>query len=172
MIYFNLSSKGGIIMKKFFTVCLMVVVIGITAVSSFAGGHSKDMKCKGHHDKGLDDKFFDKVCFIMLHEEELDITDEQFDQIKDLKYQVKKDLVTKKSEIEVIKIDIKKELWEDTIDTDKLEGMIESKYDLKKEKAKYIVAFYAKLKNILTDDQKEKMKTIWMGYKKEKKYGH
>ena len=158
-------------MKKLCTVCLMFVFLGSVAVSSFAGGHCKGGKDKGKYDDSMMDKFYEKVVFIMLHDDELDISDEQYNQIKELKYEVKKGYIKRKSEIDIVKIDIKKELWENTIDTEKINGMIDTKYDLKKEKAKYLVESYANLKNILTDDQKEKMKKIWMGYKKKHEYG-
>ena len=158
-------------MKKLLSVALMFVMLMGIAVSSFAGGHCKCKGDKGHYSGGIKDKFFHKVHFITLHEEELGLSEEQYDQIRDLKYEVKKGIATRSAEIKVVKIDIKKELGEDTIDTAKIDGMIDKKYELKKEKAKFLVASYAKLKSILTDEQKDEMKEIWKSYKKEKKCG-
>lgn len=66
----------------------------------------------------------------------------------------------KRAEIDVLKIDIKAKLWEDTIDKKGINKLIDKKYELKKEKAKALVDAYAQFNNILTEDQKKTLKTI------------
>ncbi|MBD3427112.1 MAG: hypothetical protein GF409_07790 [Candidatus Omnitrophica bacterium] len=120
----------------------------------------------------LDDKVFKKAKFLLMYEDELGLSDGQIKQIKDIKVKAKKYLIDKKAEIYKIKVDIKDAMYEDDIDTGKINKLIDKKYDIKKEKAKYLVNSYVLLKNTLNDDQKEKAKDIWMGMYKEGGYMH
>ena len=67
----------------------------------------------------------------------------------------------KEAEIEVIGVDIKAKLWEDPIDVQAINALVDKKYDLKKEKTKYLIATCAALKGILTDSQKDKVKELY-----------
>jgi Spy/CpxP family protein refolding chaperone len=57
-------------------------------------------------------------------------------------------------------VDIKAEMWKDPMNVDKINKLIDQKYDLKKEKTKIIVKAYDDIKNILTADQKAKLKDV------------
>jgi len=57
-------------------------------------------------------------------------------------------------------VDIKSKLGEDTIDTKSINKLIDQKYEMKKAKAKSLVEAYAAFQNILSDDQKKKLKGI------------
>ena len=110
--------------------------------------------------KGLKEKFLKKAHKLLMHQEELKLSEEQVGKIKNLKHSVKKDLVMKEAQIEVIGMDVKALLWEDVIDVDKVNALIEQKYDIKKAKAKMLVKAMADLKDILTDEQKKMMKDL------------
>ncbi|NQV03860.1 MAG: hypothetical protein HQ532_00015, partial [Candidatus Omnitrophica bacterium] len=73
----------------------------------------------------------------------------------------------KKAEIDLIAIDIKAALWEDTIDLGSVNTLIDRKYELKKQKTKALVAAYAALKGMLTKEQIKNLKGLC---KKGKKY--
>ena len=73
--------------------------------------------------------------------------------------------------IYIIAIDIKSAMWEDTIDVNSTNALIDKKYDLKKEKAKALVAAYAELKSMLTDEQQKKLKSLCKDNKDKKKKG-
>lgn len=124
-------------------------------------------KTKGYH-CGLKDKLFRKAHFILKNQEELGLSDEQVKKIKNLKLEAKKDLIKKKAEIDVIAVDIKAKMWEDAVDTEAVNKLIDQKYELKKAKTKSLMEAYAALKSILTEEQKKKLKDLWKKCKKKK----
>jgi Spy/CpxP family protein refolding chaperone len=103
---------------------------------------------------------------IYLYQDELKVNDEQLDQIKELKAALKKNLIQKKADIKVIKVDIRSLLYEDEVDVDAANKLIDQKYEIKKAKAKEVVESYAKLKKILTKEQMDKLKGITRELKK------
>jgi Spy/CpxP family protein refolding chaperone len=113
-----------------------------------------------HHGAGLVEKIFHKFYFLIANQDELNLSDAQVAKIKSTKISAKKDLIKRKAEIDLVSIDIKSILWEDTIDKEKINKLIDQKYELKKEKAKALINAYAELKNILSDEQKKKCKDI------------
>jgi len=136
---------------------MMVLLVGCFVTLVNAEGDSK----KGGHNKELDYTVFSKAHFLIKNQEELKLTDEQVAKIKDLKIQAKKDLIMKKAEIEVLAIDIKSKLYEDTINIEEINKLVDQKYELKKEKAKFLIENFANLKNILTAEQKEELKSLY-----------
>lgn len=135
---------------------LLVLVCLSLLVPSVYAEHGK-MK-SGHGD--FSQKFYKKAMMIIKNQEELGLSDEQVEKIKDLKISTKKDLIRKKAEIDILALDIKASMWEDTIDLDAVNALIDKKYEIKKEKAKALVAACAVLKSTLTADQKKKMKSL------------
>ncbi|MFC2092125.1 hypothetical protein ACFLTD_05070 [Elusimicrobiota bacterium] len=69
-------------------------------------------------------------------------------------------MIRKKADIEIIALDIKSKMWEDDIDVEAINGLIDKKYDIKKSKAKNLVAACAKLRSILSAKQRAKLKGI------------
>ena len=102
----------------------------------------------------------------MKNEDKLELTDIQIGQIKALKLKTKKDVIKKDADIEILGLDVSNELWKEDIDTAAVAKIIDEKYSIKAEKAKALVSAYAELKNILTSEQKEKMKSFWKESKK------
>lgn len=143
------------------------LILGVTAFEAYACEYCK---MESRH-QGLEEKFFCKAHLILSNQEELGLSDEQVDNIKELKMKAKKDLIRKDAEIEVAALDIKSEMYKKTIDTSAIGKLIDKKYDLKKEKAKSLVESYAALKGILTEEQKEKMKDMWKKCKEREKQG-
>jgi hypothetical protein len=86
------------------------------------------------------------------------VSDEQLDKIKKLKVVLKKDLIRKKADIKVIKVDIRSLLYEDEVDVDVINRLIDQKYEIKKSKFKMVVESYAKLKKALTKEQMDNLK--------------
>jgi len=138
----------------------LIVVLILTLSLVFTLGDSAIAKGSGHHSM-LADKFFSKAHFLLVHQESLGLAEDQVNQIKSLKMDVKKELVRRGANIDIVKIDIHSHLWQKQIDVAAINGLIDQKYDLKKEKAKYLVSSYAQLKGMLTDEQMEKAKSIW-----------
>ena len=126
------------------------------------------------HDKGkehkmdFEKKFYSKAHMVLENSEELGLSDEQVKKVKELKMSTMKDLIKKNAEIEVLAIDIKAEMWADSINVNAVNKLVDKKYDLKKEKTKSLIAACVSLKDILTKEQKEKMKGIWKRHKEDK----
>ncbi|MBD3263777.1 MAG: hypothetical protein GF375_01590 [Candidatus Omnitrophica bacterium] len=121
-------------------------------------------------DKGMDleDKFFKKVHFIFAYEDDINLSDDQKEMIINEKFDLKKDLIESKRQIEMIIADVKREFIRDDLDIGTINSLIDRKYDIKKEKAKRVVSAYQNLKNILSADQYNKLKDLWMQNMKNK----
>lgn len=150
------------------------IVIGISLIFAFVlvflmpATHADGCRKKEEYGWGIESKMFYKAHFILKNQEELKLSDEQITKIKGLKIETKKNLIKQKAEIEIVALDIKAEMWKDTIDVAAINKLIDQKYELKKAKAKFLVEAYAKLKDILTEEQKNKLKGICKTHKKEK----
>ena len=143
-------------MKTFSTVALVAFFVITMPTLAYTDGDYKKMK---HHDN-LENKVFKKAHTIMQNKAELKLSDNQITEIKKLKVHAKKDLIRTKAEIDVISVDIKSKLWEETIDVSGTNKLVAKKYDLKKEKTKSLIAAYAELKKILSKEQKEILKEL------------
>ena len=151
-------------MYKRLIVLVFVVSLALMASYAYAEGEGR-WKAKGHH-WDFEKKVVHKAMLLIKNQEELGLTDEQVKKIKDLKIATKKDVIKKKADIEILGLDIKAALWEDTVDLNAINDLIDKKYDLKKEKTKSLVAAYVELKGVLTEEQKAKLKDLC---KKDKK---
>jgi len=139
-----------------------LVIVGVV-VDAYAY-HGKGKGCK----MSMEDKFYKKAGFIMMNETELGLSPDQVKKIKDLKMDTKKSLIKTDAEIDLLALEIKGEMYEDTINTDATDKLIDKKYDLKKEKTKMLVGACASIKTILTKQQRDKMKELMKKEKKEK----
>ena len=144
--------------KRSIIVCLLTFLfVGIFSMTCHAEGYCKG---KRHHGYGLENKFFHKLDLAIANDVNLGLSDEQFEKIKMLELNTRKNVIKKRAEIDVLKIEIKLKLWEDTIDKKSINKLIDKKCEIKKEKAKALVDAYAQFKNILTEEQKKTFKTI------------
>lgn len=153
-------------MKTRFSKLMAVITMAllVSAPAAFAGGSHG-----GHWGKDdLKSKFFYKAKFILSHAEELGLSEEQKTGIEDLKYTAKKELIRQNADVEILALDIKRLLKERAINTEEVNKLIDQKYELKKEKAKYLVGVMAQLKQSLSDDQYQQMKDLKSG----KGYSH
>ena len=140
----------------------------LAAVSSqaFAEEHmAKDCPKKDMHgmmQQGMkqDETFFQKAMFIKSKAAELGLSDEQQDKIMTLKLNTKKAGIKYDADVETLALDIKSELMKDSIDLKTVNSLIDKKYAVKAQKAKDLVAACADLQNILTKEQKDKLKTM------------
>lgn len=123
------------------------------------GGHGGYEK--SHGKGGLEGKFCSKAHFILGHAKELGLSSEQEDSLLNLKFDTKRSQISKDAEIDMLKLDIMRALHERTIQTEAINKLIDQKYELKKEKAKALVAAFANLKNQLTEEQYTKMKDLY-----------
>lgn len=114
----------------------------------------------GGRGSNMQGKFFQKFGKIMKNQEALGLSDEQLDVIKKLKWDLKKEMIKQTAEIDVLEVDIDAALYEDTVDMEKVGGLIDQKYEYKKAKAKTIAGAVAELKKILTEEQLAKLKEL------------
>ncbi|MCF7870389.1 MAG: hypothetical protein K9M01_04660 [Candidatus Omnitrophica bacterium] len=151
-------------MKKKFLVVLAICAVSFSLSTGIASAKSKS--------GDLGDKLFKKMYIALKEKKDLKLSDSQVDEIVNLKVETKKDYTIKKAEIKNIGLDLKLQLMKDDIDTEKINSLIDEKYDLKKDKAKALIKAYASFKDILSKEQTERLKEI---YKKKclmKNYGN
>ncbi len=144
--------------RKLIVFPLLVAFLMFSVVPYIA--QADGCKKKGGYYKGCDEKIFHKAKFMLKNEDELELSDKQVDKIKEIKFATKRELVKRSAEIDLVKIDIKEKLYKDKVDVAGIDPLIDKKYELKKEKAKYLVKQYAALKGVLTDKQLDEMKAL------------
>ena len=123
---------------------------------AYAGDDQKCEKC-GY---GLERKILKKLHLAIENQDELQASDSQIKKIKELKIALKKDLIQRKAEIELIGVDMQSKLCTDDINKKEINQLIDRKYELKKAKARFLVEALIELKKILKDEQEEKLKDI------------
>jgi len=140
--------------KRFFVTALLVCFTFLATQVYAEHGKMKD----GHGD--MDGKFYKKAMLIIENQEELGLSDAEVKKVMDLKMATKKDLIAKKAEIDLLAVDIKAVLWADEIDVTSVNALIDRKYEIKKEKAKSLVAACVALKGMLTPEQQKALKGL------------
>jgi Spy/CpxP family protein refolding chaperone len=114
----------------------------------------------GSHQKQLSKMFFHKTHFILKNEKELELSDEQVKVIRALKVGAKKEYIRQKAEASIVDVDIRALLYEDSVDVDQVNTLIDRKYGIKAAKAKGIAGAFAKLKAQLSEKQWDKLKEL------------
>jgi hypothetical protein len=137
----------------FFLACFLVMFALPVAT---AADHQKCGKCQG----GLDRKLLKKLHLAIENQDELEASDSQIKKIKELKIALKKDLIRRKAEIDLIGVDMKSKLCADEINEKEINQLIDRKHELKKAKTRSLVQALIRLKKILKDDQEEKLRSI------------
>ncbi len=161
-------------MKKVIVTCLSVLVLTFSSSILSAEMHGKmhEMSTKNSHEKmkrmhasgygkkGFKGKFYKKIKLIIKKSDELGISDEQLKQVKRLKSETKKSLIKQEADLESIKVDFDDEMEKENLDKNTINRLIDKKYEIKKNKAKTIIAALSDLDEILKKDQKEKLKDL------------
>ena len=144
---------------------LVVMALTVFCTAALAGGH-RDGGPGGKPD--FAQKVIGKAHMMMVYADEIGLSEEQVGKIKDIKIKLKKDMIMKGAEIDVLKVDIMAALYADKIDKDAVDAMIDKKYELKKAKAKELVGACINLQSVLTEEQMGKMKALCTQQKKQK----
>jgi len=119
---------------------------------------------KGHYHKdksvcSYEDCLLNAPCFVVKKKDELGLSDDQVNKVKDLCTVTKKEHIQLEADIEKIFVDIKTKMHEVTLDVGGINALIDKKYELKKQKSKALISSFARLNNdILTEEQREKFK--------------
>lgn len=156
------------LIRTAFLALVLVLAVSISTGYTYDSGRSCS---RGYSSKSYStkDKIMHKAHFMIENKEGLGLTDEQVKKIKDLKMKAKKESIKAEADIEITALDIKSAMWEEKIDTEAVNALIDKKYELKKQNAKSMVKTYAELKGILTAEQKAKMKELYKACKKKSK---
>jgi Spy/CpxP family protein refolding chaperone len=138
---------------------IVPVTLVVVLVCSFT---SSQALAKGdYHQGGLEKKFFHKAHFILDHQEELGLSQDTVDQIKQLKMDTKRVVIRKGAEKEIAWLDVREAMHEYPVDEERLVNLVQAKYAVKQEMSAALASSYAQVKNMLTEDQYEKMKELW-----------
>ncbi len=140
---------------------MMVLALATPVALAKHAGHGRSQDEKSHSKAGLEEKFFGKAHMLLSHAKELGLSQEQEDKIINLKFETQKSLISKDAEIDILALTLKQSLHARTIQTDAVNQLIDQKYELKKEKTKSVVAAFANLKGLLTEEQYGKMKDLY-----------
>ena len=140
--------------KVFMAVAVLTLLIGVFTTQSFA--------CEGlKGDSGISDKFFKKAYLILDRYGELQLSDEQISKIKQLKNEVKKELIRKDADLEVLNIDFRSAMHQANMDVKALNALADKKFDVQKKKMKFFIKSIADLKGILNEEQLTKLKEFY-----------
>ena len=143
-------KTGGIL---FSLACYLVI---FALPMAYAADHQKCGKCGC----AFDAKVLKKLHLAMENQDELEASDSQIRKIRELKVALKKDLIQRKAEIDLIAVDMKSKLCAGDINRKEINQLIDRKYELKKAKAKALVEALIELEDILKDEQQEKLRDI------------
>ena len=134
--------------------CLVLVSSGFAEAYSMSGRENKGER----GDK--QDKCYQEVMFILKNSDELGLSDQQKTDIMEQKYAMQKNQINKKAEIDLVAVDLKKELWKEDVDVNAVNALIDQKYQLKAQRQKDIIGTSVAIKNSLTAEQREKVKEM------------
>lgn len=139
--------------KKIITV---IAILLMTASVACAYSHDSGAK-KGY---GAEGSLCMQMARGMKYKTELALSMEQETQLKALEIAMKKELIRQNADIDIIDVDLKAGMLEDVIDRDALNMLIDKKYEMKKEKAKYLLGVHAQFKEMLSKEQHDMLKNL------------
>lgn len=147
-------------MKKVIGICAVVLTLALVVSPLYAGGKGCCGKSKS--------KVCEKAKMILMNSDELGLSDEQVEKIKQITMRNKKEMIKRGAELEVVALDIKSAMYSEKPDVEAINKLIDKKYDLKKAKAKAMVAAYAELKGVLSASQMKALKDLYKKCDKDK----
>ena len=112
------------------------------------------------HAMCLKAKFFNLAHSILENHHEIDLSEDNFQKVKELKIKTKKEFIKTCAEVEMMGIDIMAKLWDPNPDSNEINRLIEKKFEMKKERMKFLVNAFASLKKLVPKEQMEKLKKI------------
>ena len=145
--------------KRMWFAAALVVSLALLTVDAGAGGHNRGAG-KG---PGMQEKMMKAFKNIYLHQQELGVSDEQLAKVMAVKTDLKKYIIQKEADIGIVKVDIMSQLYADKLDLERIDPLIDQKYEYKKAKAKKLVEAMAKVKEILTPEQVKQLQRMCAG---------
>ena len=132
-------------------------------------GHDKKghcMKCEMKEKECKITKLKKKAKLLWEHQEKLEITSAQLEKIKNIKHAAIKKMIQDKANIDIVKVDLESELYQDRMNLDDVNTLISKKYSAKEEYAKTFVKAVSEIQNVLNDGQRKKWKELIKMHKK------
>lgn len=118
----------------------------------------------GHQEGGgysLEDKYFGKVDFLFKNKTGLGLTEDQMEEVKAIKFDVKRAMIETEAKKDLAMLDIYQELHKDQPDLEKIDSLIDQKSQAKATLSKNIVRSLLNTKAILTAEQQAKAKELY-----------
>lgn len=151
--------------KRLFTVIALAVAAMLAAAPAFAdhGGYKKACPVgdQGATKCPVTEKFMQKASFFLEHKDEIGITDEQEMRIKALKMGVKKKYIQQTADMEIFMLEITDKMSQPKVDVEGLNALVDEGSAKMAASTKEVIASYAELKGVLSEDQMAKVKEIW-----------
>jgi len=107
-----------------------------------------------------------KAHFYLENQKEIGLSEDQVNSIKELKLERKIAYVRQMSEQQVFILDVTHKLSQPKVDVEGIGAMIDQQIVPMAASAKETVAAYAKLKSILSEEQRAKAKELWLAQKR------
>ncbi|MDD5634733.1 MAG: Spy/CpxP family protein refolding chaperone [Candidatus Omnitrophica bacterium] len=101
-----------------------------------------------------------KIGILLSKAEELNLTESQIKAMMELKNRVDKQMINYDAQIGVVMIDLRAMMCQDDLNKAEIDKLIDKKYEIKKEKAKYITSTMVEVNSLLTPDQKKAYKSM------------
>ncbi|GEM_PF-4341584 len=143
---------------------IIIFLVFIGTLFSASNGYSaldyKHYKETGRV-QGLEDRFFNKIQFLLKNKKELGLTPEQTAKINDLKTDIAKKLMRNDGQENVLKVDVGTGLWESPPNTPVIDELVDKMHELQQEDSKTLLNGFYKIHEILSAEQNKKYKNLW-----------
>ncbi len=143
---------------SFTTVIITAVVLcGVSLDQAYAQSNYRGRASRSSSSL-LKEKFSSKQRMLIKNKEKLGLSDDQVARLEQLKANLEKGNVMKEAQIQVIDIDLRSMLAADVVDLNKVNQLIDAKFEFEKARVKEEAQAYAELKSILDPQQRRAMK--------------
>jgi len=129
------------------------------------GATSSCAKCAAKASQYKISKLKKKVTMLWTNQDALEITDDQMAKIKDIKHAAIKELIRLKADKDVVMVDLKSAMWEESMDLGAVNKLIDTKYAAKKKSSKTFVKAINDIQKVLTDKQRAAWKAMAIAQK-------
>lgn len=126
---------------------------------------------RGHgHGKRPDAARF--IKHVLMAGDELGLTDEQETRLRAIKTAFKKEQITRKAQVDLVKVDLRQLLHNDQASMNEIEAIVNKMYALKAELRLASIKATREAKTVLTPEQRKKMKALRKHERKGSRSGH
>ena len=115
----------------------------------------------GHQRLSLEEKYFSTIFFLLQHKEELQLTEEQIQSIKDRKFDLMRQDIQSDAQLALIGLDMKKELHSVSPKLDQLETLVDNKTEVIRTLDKLYVRAIVDTQTLLTPEQRDTAKELF-----------